>query len=516
MSIERGLSFTEIEMILRNRALFRRLVYLSKRLRMKGWSITVDQLIKKCNVKCEISPAAQKNLNKKVQSVCTVDGYFEPNSLCFEMYWIEEIDLRWAVQNGALAVVTKKQIDDLPCIVVENPMEVFAKMCQYFRLLHPNVSTTLVTGSIGKTTTKRMIESVYMQQFRTITNPTNRNLLCYIGYEVQHIPAKIEKMIEEVSEDSPGYAYPSSMACCPRTVVITSIDKSHFEAFGSQEAIAKEICSVTKAMDPNGIVIVNKDDFNNYDLIDAKITTVSITDKTADVYAENIQVVNEGLEFDIVDGSQRFSKVKLFNIYAKHNVLIALYAYAAGKFEGVTPQNIVKGIQSFRTSGIRQNIFRTSDNVLIYADCYNAVAKSIRSAINSAQMIPMSATVRRIAVLGDIEEAGEMSISMHDDVIQCVNESEFDYLLITGKKLRDAYHRATMRNNINVILCDDNNHAIEELKKLNPKSGDLVLFKSSHSGRLDQIMFSIFPEAELLLVEERKKENVWRKKIAIS
>jgi UDP-N-acetylmuramoyl-tripeptide--D-alanyl-D-alanine ligase len=254
---------------------------------------------------------------------------------------------------------------------------------------------------------------------------------------MQHIPPRTQKIIEEVSEDTPGYTIHSSTACKPNTIVITAVDKSHFEAFGSQDAIVEEICSVTKAMDKNGTVIINKDDFENLSqfLNIDKIITVSITDTNADIYAQNIQVVNAGLEFDIIDGTTKYSKVKLYNIYAVHNVLIALFAYAAGKSEGVTPQNIIKGIQNFKTLGIRQNIFRTSDNVLVYADCYNAVAKSIESAIKSAEIIPLnekaSGKNRRIAVLGDVEEAGELSQQTHEDIINIVNNSLFDHLIIT-------------------------------------------------------------------------------------
>jgi UDP-N-acetylmuramoyl-tripeptide--D-alanyl-D-alanine ligase len=522
MAIERNISLQAIDAILKSRHILHWADCVIKKIRMKGWSITIEQLLQKCNIKYEVSPAAKKNLKKKVQSVCTVNEYFERNSLCFEMYWAADEDLKWAVEKGALAVVTKKQIADLPCIIVDNPLEVYGRMCLYFRELHSQVSATLVTGSIGKTTTKRMIESVYKQQYRTVTNPTNRNLLCHMGYDMQHIPSRTEKIIEEVSEDSPGYAFHSSVACRPRTVVITSVDKSHFENFGSQEAIVEEICSVTRAMDKDGCVIVNKDDFEYYDLVDAKITKVSTTDESADIYAQNIHLTSDGLEFDIVAGTQRHTNVKLHNIYAKHNVLIALYAYAAGRAEGVTPQNIIKGIEQFKMLGIRQNIFRTSDGILVYADCFNAVAKSIKSAIDSAQTIPLScvngenSVPRRIAVLGDIAEVGDLTMSMHEDVIRYVDESNFDYLFFAGSKLKAAWSNVKTRDSLKVVVCEDNKHIVSELKKIAPSDGDLVLLKGSHSSHLEEVMLSSFPETRTLITEERKAEITWRKKVVIS
>lgn len=519
MALERNISLESLESILKKRGLLHKLDYILKRLRMKGWNMSVSELLELCGVNYKVSESAKPNMNKKVQSVCTVNEYFEKNSICVEMYWTNDEDLRWAVNNGASVLITKRQIDDLPCIIVENPLDVYAKMCLYFRELHKNVSTTIVIGSIGKTTTKRMIESVYEQQYNTFTNPTNRNLLCHTGYDVQHIPSKVEKTIQEVSEDTPGYAQYSSIACKPKIVVITSIDKSHFEAYGSQDAIAREICSVTKGMEKDGTVIINKDNFKYYELIKThKCCTVSTTDKTADIYSENIEITNDGLIFDIIDGNSTFAKIKLNNIYAKHNVLIALYAYAAGKIEGVNVSNIIKGIENYKQLGFRQNIFRTSNNVLIYADCYNAVAKSMIAAINSAEIIPLenNANNKRIAVLGDVEEAGELSNSMHEEIIRCVNGSNFSHLIITGSKLITAYKSVATREDLTVILCDNRIKAINELRNLVPNSGDLVLFKSSHSGHLEEVMLSVFPETRSLINEERKKELVWRKKIAIS
>lgn len=519
MALERNISLQSIESILRKRHLLHRFDYLLKRLRMNGWNKSVSQMMDLCEVQYEVSRYAKPFMKKKVQSVCTVNEYFERNSICVEMYWTDEDDLRWAAKNGAIVLITRKQIDNLPCIIVDDPLWVYAKMCLYFRDLHKNVSTTVVIGSIGKTTTKRMIESVYKQQFNTFTNPTNRNLLCHVGYDVQHIPAKVEKTIEEVSEDTPGYARYSSIACKPKTVVLTSIDKSHFEAFGSQYAIAEEICSVSKGMERDGVIIVNKDDFEYYELINEhKVCTVSITDKTADIYSENINVTSDGLVFDIIDGDSRFTEVKLNNIYAKHNVLIALYAYAAGKAEGVDNKKIIAGLERYRQLGIRQNIFRTSDNILVYADCYNAVAKSMKAAIDSADIIPLKDDLknRRIAVLGDVEEAGELSELMHEDIVRYVNDSRFNYLITSGKKLKTACEKENTRSDLKIILCDDNNHVADELKGLSLCDGDIVLFKSSHSGHLEKVMMSVLPETQYLLNEEKDQEMAWRKKIAIS
>lgn len=518
MALERGISIQDIEGILKKRWPIHKVDYLLKTIRVKGWKRNIRQLLQLC-VKEEyvVSPFAKPLLSHHIQSVCTVNEYFEKNSICVQMYFVTDDDIRWAISHGAIVAITTKQIDDLPCIVTKDPLKMYARMCEYYRNLH-NTSSTIVIGSIGKTTTKRMIESVYKQQKNTFTNPTNRNLLCHVGYDAQHIPSGVEEMIEEVSEDTPGYAKYSSIVFHPNVVVITTIDKSHFEAFGSQLAIAKEICSVTDFMADDGLVVVNKDEFSYYDLLNGhKVCTVSITDTAADIYADNIRIVEKGVMFDIVDGKNTYTAL-LNNIFAKHNVLIALYAYAAGKKEGVTPENIIKGLAAYSNLGVRQNIFRTGDNVIVYADCYNAVAKSIEAAVVCAANIPLpqNAEGRRIAVLGDVEESGELSEAMHEDIVRYVDNSNFNILLTLGNKLNGAIRNVNTRESLIVLSCKDHAHAIDELRKLKPKSGDLVLFKSSHSGHLEKIMLSVFPETKSLIEKERVDELEWRKKIMMS
>lgn len=516
MALERGISVQNIESILKKRWMIHKADYLLKSIRIEGWRRTVLQLLQLCeNGDYDIGSFAQPFLNCYVQSVCTVNEYFEQNSICVQMYYVTDDDIRWAIKHGAVVAITKKQIDDLPCIVSNDPLKMYALMCAYYRKLH-SINSTIIIGSIGKTTTKRMIEAVYRQEKNTFTNPTNRNLLCHVGYDAQHIPIGVEEMIEEVSEDTPGYAKYSSMIFGPSVVVIPSIDKSHFEAFGSQLAIAEEICSVVEFMTNDGLVIVNKDEFMYYELLKGhNVCTVSIYDTSADIFATNITITEKGLRFDIVDGNDSYA-AQLNNIFAKHNVLIALYCYAAGKKVGVSPDAIIRGLASFTNLGVRQNVFRTHENVLVYADCYNAVAKSIEAAILCSSSIPLNYRGRRIAVLGDVEESGLLSEGMHEDIVKYVDNSNFDILIALGEKLNKAISTVNFRESLRIISCANHEEAIYQLNNLKIGDGDLVLFKASHSGHLEKIMFSVFPESTSLMDQERKEELIWRRKIMMS
>ena len=107
-------------------------------------------------------------------AVCAVQPTFQKGCICVQLYEDTEEDMRWAVRNGALAIVVKKAIDGLPCIVSDSPETVYAKMCRYYRKLS-DAKAVAITGSIGKTTTKFMIDCVLKKQFNISCNPTNEN-----------------------------------------------------------------------------------------------------------------------------------------------------------------------------------------------------------------------------------------------------------------------------------------------------------------------------------------------------
>lgn len=178
-------------------------------------------------------------------------------------------------------------------------------------------------------------------------------------------------------------------------------------------------------------------------------------------------------------------------MFAKHNIYSALYAFATGKVNDISAKTIKKGLSNYRPSGFRQNIYK-SGKITIYADCYNAVAKSVKSAIDAADSIPTKG--RRIAVLGDVAEAGLLTKSTHTEIVKIVNDSDFDALFSCSNELKNAISNSRIRDTLSVYLYDSQNEMNRSLKRF-VKNYDLILFKSSHSGNLQNSIKRVFPYA---------------------
>lgn len=484
-----------------------------RRIRHTGKYVPLKKLCDYCGLDSRnFTSAVKERLSNIVWHICSQGMMITPAHSVWYVANKEGAD--FAMQHNALVLLSDIQYDDYPCIISEEPIALYAKMCQYYRSLQKNVSATVVTGSIGKSTTCGMLASIYSAVGKTYYSPGNGNDPSEVGYMVQHIPSDCEKMVQEICENKIGVTkYLSSMAL-PNIVVLTAIDKSHFEEFKSEEAVIKEVCDATKGLPPDGIVVVCKEDFYWNNLIDRQIVVVSDGDNDADYYAKDVVITKTGLSFDVVERDKgEKHTINLNNIYARHNVSAALRAYAAARCQGIPSNLIIKGLSNYHTTGVRQNVIWTEKGVCLYADCYNSIAKSVRSAVETSDEIPV--TGKRIAVLGDIEECGQLSDSQHDESVHIINESSFDILITIGEKMNAAANRCQFREGLQVVSCRDKAE-VEDILRKNVKTGDLVLLKSSHSGKLQTIIEHLWQEDYRKMNSYNKEYRSWKFLSAIS
>lgn len=428
-------------------------------------------------------------LSTKVSQVCRYGDRFTHNCVAVQLYEDTDEVMLKAMNEGALICVSDHKIEGVPTIIVEKPAKFYADACCLYNDM-TKLHTIAIAGSIGKTTAKKMVQVVFRDNMRTLCDSGNANLLESIGYVCQHTPKNSEVFIAECSEDTPGMLTEMSKVLKPNIVIITPVDKSHILHYGSEENILNEIGSTADYLDENGICITSMDDDNTAGMFkDKRVIYVSAKTKEADYFADNITVDYDGLKFEVIEKkSGNAYKVFLKNTFGTHNVYPAMYAFAAGVESGIPYDRIIKGLQKYRSQGIRQNAYKTK-GVVVYADCYNAVAKSVRSAVEGAQNIPVKG--KYVAVLGDIAEAGDFSESTHLEIADIVNKSKFKVFLAFGPQICEAVKKTKFREDLVVIPCENRKKLNANIRKYT-KRGDLVLFKSSHSGHLNHSICATF------------------------
>lgn len=478
--------------------------------RLKEGKVSLGQLLEIADIPIEFQDDGIKRLlDHSIKQVSFAGKRLMSGSLAFGLFDETPRLMKKAVEKGAVAVVVKEKINGIPCIVVDDPTNVYAKMCAFFRDKRPDIGTTAVIGSIGKTTVKNMVTAVYQEGFTTLTEPINENKPDIVGFTAQHLSHRVEKWVQEVAESILGSTRSMSLILKPEVAIITAMDNSHMGKLVSREAVLEETCGIAEYLSPKGIVIVDKNDFPAMELLQGKnITTISMQDNSADYYAQNVSIKKDGLYFDVIEkNSGASTPIHLNNIFAKHNVINALYAFAAGVHVGLSSSAIAKGLKNYRTTGYRNNVYTSIDGKdIIYADCYNSIARSVRSAIDTASMIPIEGDCHRIAVIGDVQELGDSALEEHLKILEIINESRFDILYLFGENLHKAASQFVFRSDLKVKLVDSHSQIVMDLAPYRSR-GNLFLFKSSHSGHLEECIKMLWPKE----FRKRDREEDWLK-----
>ena len=82
--------------------------------------------------------------------------------------------VKQAIEAGAVAAVTDTQIENFPCLVVEDTGKALLAIANLYRKKF-SVPVVAVTGSVGKTTTKELIACVLSERFNTLRTEANLN-----------------------------------------------------------------------------------------------------------------------------------------------------------------------------------------------------------------------------------------------------------------------------------------------------------------------------------------------------
>ena len=391
-----------------------------------------------------------------------------------------------AFEEGAVAAVTDVQIGAYPCLVVKDTGQALLDIASLYRKKF-SIPVVALTGSVGKTTTKEMTACVLSQHFHVLRTEANLNNeigmpKTVLGLKKEHTAAVLEMGMNHAGEISR-----MSRSASPTIAVITNIGYSHIENLGSQEGILKAKLEVLEGMPENAPLVTSADDPMLAPLkekLTRPVYTCSTQGNPADVYAEDIKEENGVTTFSICDGGKKLLAV--LPAVGEHNVKNALAAYLVGRLTGMEVQEILCGLAEYRPSGNRQNIMEKNGQTVI-ADCYNASPASMRAALGVLSKYP--AEGRRIAVLGDMLELGDMSAQLHEEVGKMVKEAGINMLYCYGTAAKGIAAKAGDQIG---VFCTEDAHVLTTQLQSCLKPGDVVLFKASHSMHLEQIIEAVY------------------------
>jgi UDP-N-acetylmuramoyl-tripeptide--D-alanyl-D-alanine ligase len=209
-----------------------------------------------------------------------------------------------------------------------------------------------------------------------------------------------------------------------------------------------------------------------------------INNPECDILAQNIiKDGDAGINFDIVIEKVRYT-IKL-SVMGEHNIYNALAAITIGLKYNVDIDDIIKGLFEFKSGNMRMDVFE-SNGVRVINDCYNASPASMEAGIKILK--DTKSGNRKIAILGDMFELGEWSLSLHKEVGTFVANNDVDILITVGVNAANiglgAIEAGMPKEKI--MSFNSNSEAIDFIKDF-LKQLDIVLIKGSRGMKMEEI-----------------------------
>ncbi|MBR3692194.1 MAG: UDP-N-acetylmuramoyl-tripeptide--D-alanyl-D-alanine ligase [Clostridia bacterium] len=426
-----------------------------------------------------------------VTGICTDTRRVERGEL-FIPFRGERVDghdyIETALYSGCAACLSEHPIPNQPVVVVKDTRRALRQLAAgYRREFSPLVCA--VTGSVGKTTLKEMIASVFGTTFQTLKTAGNFNNEIGLPLTVLRLERDTQALVLEMGMSNAGEISRLTEIACPDIAVINNIGVAHIENLGSREAIRDAKLEVIEGMPETGSVILNGDEpllLEKIPEISRRVMTFAMDNSGADVFCLSSETLENGSRATVQHPG---GETEIFVPAAgRHNVSNALAAFAAGLCAGISPEKIAKGIAAFTNTGMRQNIY-TREGITVIEDCYNANPQSMRAALSVLRDIRGE---RRIAVLGTMRELGAIAPCEHCEIGSMAAEIA-DELIFCGKNAEDYARgaRAAGRDAAQIHVCEDALHAGAAAKAL-CRPGDIMLFKGSRGEKMEEAIRAIF------------------------
>lgn len=342
-----------------------------------------------------------------------------------------------------------------------------------------------ITGSAGKTTTKEMIATLIETERRTHKSWGNFNNLIGAPLCVDNTPDGTEVVVSEMGMNHKGEIAQIAGWTRPNIGVYTVIAPVHIEFFEDGiDGIAAAKRELLENLAPGGSVVINNDNEHVVriarDFAGKKVTYG--VEQPADYHASNIRERGLlGSRFTLeAEGTTR--EVELV-LPGRHNLENLLAAIATARLAGISWENIERGIANVQPAYHRGVIVKVK-GATIYDDTYNSNPYALGRTLTL--MAQADVTGRRIAVIGDMLELGELELEFHRDAGKAVPK-EIDVVIGVGKRttaLLDGARDAGFDPE-HLHHFDDAAGAGEFLKTF-IREGDLVLLKGSRGVGLDK------------------------------
>ena len=381
-----------------------------------------------------------------------------------------------AINNGAVAVITEKDITSISHIKVNDTMQSLSILAsEYLNEINP--TTISITGTNGKTTVTDMTARIISNYKKTLK--TYKNFNNNIGLPLSILRAKKsdEIFVLEMGASRVGDIKELVKIARPNIVALLNVSAAHLESFGSLDNIlmTKEEIFLNQGQDKT--VILNKDDkyYNRWIKKNSSnnIKTISITGDAdysmLDVSADRMTIktpFEKKLEFKI-NNSESF------------NLLNILFSIGLACEAGAKSNHIIAAFNNYTDVKGRSKIYKGFNNTNIIDSSYNANPASFEASID----LLVSMRSKSWVIMGQMGELGDNSEKYHVELALYAAKKGVDKLFVLTDH-NDAISKAFGEGS---YLFDNKSDLVSKIKSLMQNDTN-ILVKASRYMKFETIV----------------------------
>ena len=348
-----------------------------------------------------------------------------------------------AFEAGARgAIVADRESNILngkPGLIVADPLEALKDLAAAARQ-RTAAKVVAITGSVGKTSTKAALAHVLSRQGKVCSSQNSLNNHWGLPLSVARLPEKAGFGVFEIGMSQPGEITPLTELAQPDVAIITAIAPAHMKFFKSMEDIARAKAEIFLGLS-NGIAIINRDT-EHFDLLRSR----ALGTGAAEIYSygrstkADMQLIEctSAAEGNLIEARWKGRTIRYFvrqpGVQWGSNSLAVLAATNALEGDLDAAANDLSTLPSIPGRGSIHVIPWGLGTIHLIDDSYNANPDSVCAALETLGKIhPKNG--RRVAILGDMLELGDMSKFAHVKLKEQIETNAIDVVFLAGREI---------------------------------------------------------------------------------
>lgn len=331
-----------------------------------------------------------------------------------------------------------------------------------------------ICGSFGKTSTKEFLAKILEEKFpgKVLKTKAHQNSEVAISRTIlEDLQDNHKIFIAEMGAYNKGGISLLAKILKPKIGVITGVNEQHLALFGSMENLisAEGGRELIESLPEDGIVI-----FNGENKILRKIyeetkikKRIIFLEKEGDLWAKNIKVEKEKIEFEIVTKEGEREKISL-NLIGKQNVVNFLLGAMVAKELGLSLKEISRVAPKIKMEESGVVLKKTKNGIFLVDATYSSNPDAVFSHLDYLKVWE----TKKILIMPCLIELGPASKAIHRKIGEKISEVCDLAIITTKERFKEIKETAKEK-----VIFSENPKEISKLLKTICQQGDIILLE---------------------------------------